>query len=100
MKTTASGEEAILKQFLAHGASPPATRLTAKQKTLSETLLQKRDQFIAARINHTLGAGETGILFIGLLHSIERHLAKDINVIYPVPDPLAVRPTGGAASGT
>ena len=89
----------ILKQFLAHGASSPATRLTAKQKTASGELLHKRDQFIAARINHTLGTGETGILFIGLLHAIERHLERDINVIYPVPDPLAARPSGGAASG-
>jgi len=87
------------KQFLARGASPPVMGLTGKQKTASEALLQKRDQFIAERINQTLGSGETGILFIGLLHSVERHLAKDINVTYPVPDPLAVPRTDGTDPG-
>jgi len=43
-----------------------------------DDLLAKRDGFIANRINTTLEAGETGLLFLGALHSPERFLDKDI----------------------
>jgi hypothetical protein len=51
---------------------------------LGEELLKKRDQFIAQRINQTLRPEETGILFLGMLHSPEKLLDKDIRVI-PIP---------------
>lgn len=54
------------------------------QKSQSETLVKKRDQFIACRINHTLQKGETGFLFLGMLHSLEDFLEKDIRVIDPL----------------
>jgi hypothetical protein len=54
---------------------------------LSEALLQRRDQFIAQRINDTLKDGETGILFLGMLHSLERDLQPDVKVIYPLQRP-------------
>ena len=41
-------------------------------------LIEKRDRFIADRINETLGTGETGILFIGAYHNIIPLLEKDI----------------------
>ncbi len=44
-------------------------------------LIHKRDRFIAERIDRTLQPGEIGILFIGMLHSVERYLAPDIIVI-------------------
>jgi hypothetical protein len=53
-------------------------------------LLQKRDRFMAERIDRTLQPGEIGILFIGMLHSVQRYLAKDITVI-------ATRPFSGEA---
>lgn len=43
-------------------------------------LLTKRDRFIAERISQTLREGETGILFIGLLHRVDKFLPKDIKV--------------------
>lgn len=55
------------------------------------SILQRRDQFIAARINDTLQPGETGILFIGLLHKIEPHLEADIDLSYPIHPPLSVK---------
>ncbi len=55
----------------------------------SQTILQRRDQFIATRINDTLQPGETGILFLGLLHSVEPYLAADIQVSYPIHQPLS-----------
>lgn len=53
----------------------------------SETLIERRDRFIAARIGTTLAAGETGILFIGALHAVHRYLNPDIQVVYPLYSP-------------
>ncbi len=53
----------------------------------SPSLLQRRDQFVAERINTTLQDGEVGIVFVGMLHSLEPWLAKDIQVTYPIGRP-------------
>jgi hypothetical protein len=50
----------------------------------SAALLEKRDRFIAARINSTLQPGETGILFLGMLHAVQPYLDSDIEIEYPV----------------
>ena len=42
---------------------------------------------MAQRINDTLKDGETGILFLGMLHSVERYLHPDVKVIYPLHRP-------------
>ena len=52
--------------------------LTAKRKLL----LRQRDRFIAQRIDETLKEGETGVLFAGMAHQIDKYLPKDINVSY------------------
>jgi len=44
-------------------------------------LLQRRDQFVAERINQTLKEGETGILFMGAHHKVLNFLPADIAVI-------------------
>jgi len=49
----------------------------------ADPILTKRDQFIANRINRILRPGETGILFLGLLHSVEPFLEGDIEVVRP-----------------
>ncbi len=51
------------------------------------TLLQQRDQFIASRIDSTLGSDQIGLLFIGMLHRVEDYLPPDIEVTYPVGKP-------------
>jgi hypothetical protein len=61
-----------------------AAAVAARRQALSEALLQRRDQFIAQRINGTLKSGETGILFLGMLHSLERRLHPDVLVIHPL----------------
>jgi hypothetical protein len=59
-----------------------------------ERLLRERDAFIAARIDSTLLEGETGVLFIGLLHRVDELLGEGIEVrqvIHSLPfgaDPL------------
>jgi hypothetical protein len=65
------------------GAAKPTTR-TRETDTRAHSLLSERDKYIAARINKTLASGETAILFLGMLHSVEPHLDPDIRVIHPV----------------
>jgi hypothetical protein len=48
-------------------------------------LIHKRDRFMAEQIDRTLRAGEIGILFVGMLHSVQRYLAADIIVIATQP---------------
>ena len=45
-------------------------------------LLAKRDTFIKQRIETTLKEGETGILFIGLLHKVDEELSIDIHTTF------------------
>ncbi|MDO8540677.1 MAG: hypothetical protein Q7S40_09605 [Opitutaceae bacterium] len=62
--------------------------LKSDQATLGRELLEQRDQAIADRINRTLGPGEVGLIFLGMLHSPDKWLAADIRVIrtiYPEP---------------
>ena len=68
-------------------ASGATVRTEIRQKQLRDTLLEKRDRYIADRINGTLGAGESGILFLGMLHEVTRYLDPDINVVYPLGPP-------------
>jgi len=79
-------EYQLVKHTLTSRA-PKAAALAAQRRALSESLLKRRDQFIADRINETLKEGETGILFMGMLHAVERFLPKDIKVIYPLQGP-------------
>lgn len=51
-------------------------------------LLRQRDAFIADRIDKTLGTGEYGLLFLGMLHSIHGLLPSDIRVVSPIVSPL------------
>lgn len=72
---TESPQLLLEEYLLARGA--PRSPETAAQ------LLQRRDAFIAARIDATLQAHESGLLFIGMLHRVETQLPADIQVSYP-----------------
>jgi len=52
-----------------------------RYKLSKPILLRRRDRFIAATIDETLGQNETGILFIGAYHNVLKKLPKDITVI-------------------
>lgn len=43
-------------------------------------LLNRRDNFIAKRIEQTLKPDEKAILFIGAFHNIKKRLPKDIQI--------------------
>jgi len=62
----------------------------AHGSSAGNSLLQRRDKFIAKRIDETLAPGEVGVVFLGMLHRLEQWLADDIQVIYPL-----YRPVGG-----
>lgn len=62
-----------------HGARE---RLSRAYERVSGALLRKRDQAIRDRIDVTLKRGETGVLFIGLLHRVDELLPPDVQVAY------------------
>jgi hypothetical protein len=80
-------EYQLLTSALASGLARELARAEARQKPRRDALLERRDRYIAGRINTTLAAGETGILFLGMLHAVNRHLEPDIRVVYPLRSP-------------
>jgi hypothetical protein len=51
-----------------------------RYKLTKDILLNKRDRFIAKRVDETLNQDETGIIFIGAYHNIKKWLPKDIKI--------------------
>jgi len=51
------------------------------------SLLQRRDKFIASRIDATLLQGEVGIIFLGMLHRLEPWMSEDVRITYPLGRP-------------
>lgn len=81
----------LMKKALELGNVRDAFHIEANQKKTSDNLLKKRDQYIADRIDQTLQQGETGILFLGMLHKIADRLPGDIHLRYPINRPLDKR---------
>ncbi len=65
-----------------------STAIRGPEKAVSASILRRRDSFIAKRINETLRPGEVGIVFLGMLHSLEQWLDKDIQLVYPIHTPI------------
>jgi len=53
----------------------------ARREALGKAILEKRDRYIGARIAETLQPGETGLAFLGMLHSLAGRLPPDIKII-------------------
>lgn len=70
----------LAQQTLADLSASPDGAPTDRRQEQSALLLEKRDRYIAARVNETLQPGETGVIFLGMLHALERHLPPDIQV--------------------
>lgn len=81
-------EYELEKCVLSAGSNLDRAGMPARFQALSSSLLKRRDGFIAGRIQTTLLQGETGILFLGLLHSLQEWLEKDIRVLYPIDQPF------------
>lgn len=58
----------------------PAPATLEEARAEGARLLEARDAFIARRIDETLGPGETGVVFLGLLHRVNERLPRDIEV--------------------
>ena len=81
-------EYELVKQTLCGSDTLQTAKAVAYQNALSESLLKRRGQYIADRINSTLHIGETGILFLGVVHFLGDWLDEDIQVIYPINRPF------------
>ena len=78
-------EYQLVQEDFALGRSASARREEASRKALRDSLLKRRDEFIGRRIGETLLAGHTGIIFLGMLHSLRPWLDRDIRMVSPMP---------------
>ncbi len=69
-----------VQRSLARLATDEADGDAPKQQIWNKLVLEKRDRFIAGRINETLKVGEVGLIFLGLLHALEPFLPPDIEL--------------------
>ena len=69
-----------IRSALAKESAP--TRIGVPGASESKRMLRQRDEFIARRIDESLKEGEVGILFIGLMHRVDRFLSRDVEVQY------------------
>ncbi len=80
--------ELLLKEYGCLRDIAQARELGEKERAIKEyeeigkELLSKRDAYIAKRIGETLKEGETGILFMGIKHEVDKYLPKDIEISY------------------
>lgn len=75
-------EYAMMRQL----HNPQSAHSPPSQET-AKALLDKRDEFIAKRIEETLGEEEMGVLFMGLLHDVAARISKGITLIQPFGKP-------------
>jgi len=73
-------EYELMRGILSALKSRDGHHLTPAERERSKALLEKRDAHIAERIAQTLGDGETGLLFLGMLHSVDGLLPNTIQV--------------------
>jgi hypothetical protein len=71
------------RRLLGVGATKPKQQPTNdffQLQRQARHLLEKRDRFIATRISATLAAGEEGLIFLGMLHSLAGRLPRDVRL--------------------
>jgi len=73
-------EYEFVQQLLTRLAADDANSPMGHHQGLSALMLERRDRFIAGRVDETLKAGEVGLIFLGLLHALERFLPPDIEM--------------------
>jgi hypothetical protein len=76
-------EYRLAQEILAAEDPEEAADLNARHEARRRVLLARRDQYIARRINGSLHLCETALLFLGIFHSVDSLLAKDIRVSHP-----------------
>lgn len=76
------GEYNFIKKITQAKTHREHERFVHAYEKASTALLRKRDEKIRDQIVATLKAGETGVLFIGLLHRVDELLPGDIQASY------------------
>ena len=74
----------LVEEYLRLRDGLDADSETGDRATPDQDLLHRRDLYVAKRIRETLRDGETGILFIGLLHEVDEKLCQDMEISYPL----------------
>lgn len=81
-------EYRFVKELTAITDSEKKKQAIEQARPFRDKLLVKRDRFVAKRIHETLQPNETGLLFSGIEHRIDKYLPKNIKVsflIYRLP---------------
>ncbi|SJZ58449.1 hypothetical protein SAMN02745126_01732 [Enhydrobacter aerosaccus] len=73
--------ELIMNSSLGPSGGEAASADDAEKSMVLRDLLDRRDRFIAARIDKTLQEGETGLLFLGAMHNATAMLPESIEVL-------------------
>ena len=73
-------EYEVFRKALELARADQMDKLESLDGERSKQLLGKRDRCIAQRIADTLTADETGLIFLGMLHSLKEHLPPDIEL--------------------
>jgi hypothetical protein len=74
-------EYELVQETLESLQSGDSDSLGEAHRNRREALLRERDRYIAKRIDETLHQGETGLIFLGLLHSLHDDLPQDIQLV-------------------
>ena len=73
-------EEHTLLKAINDALGRTKARARAAYASRAPALLDERDDYVARRIDATLGEGQTGLLFIGAAHQVEKKLPRSIAV--------------------
>jgi hypothetical protein len=65
-------------------ADPHDQNMGKRYQQAAKKILQNRDAFIGRRIDETLKRGETGLLFMGISHRVDKNLPRDIEIDYVI----------------
>jgi hypothetical protein len=71
-------EYELVRQSLLRLSKDESNHLAAEHRARGDRVLERRDRFIAGRVDETLRVGEQGLIFLGLLHALERFLPRDV----------------------
>jgi hypothetical protein len=86
MKNSGSEQSPLSSGQAAAMADLSSVALRAKEEyqAKSRELLKMRDEFILNRIKTTLQEGEVGIIFMGVMHRLDKMLEKDFLISYVI----------------
>lgn len=78
-------EYELIKLGIEHRSAEEQDRIEMARRRNS--VLERRDRFIADRIDATLAEGDVGIIFLGMFHRLHEHLSPNIEVAFPFGKP-------------